>query len=334
MGTSTVRAAWSANWRVLGVRLEVVGIRRHEVCPHRHLARPFEQHAVVVLARRELEELPGRPAVHATGVHPDRLLVAERGYVLGVLAVLRGNRHGAPVDLVAVDGDRPRPDDRHRGLLIAEGIALVGFLGDESLVVQTLPELGHREPVGRVELRFAVVDQALPRLSDQEGVVVEPGLIELRRRAGPDRGLHAALLDERLRRLREVCVRLQRRIVGGDASLAEDRLVVEDHHRVRLPGHLVELAVGELVLVGAITGPGGDVGGAIRELVEGDETARLLELRHGGGGGVEDEARRVASRDRRTDHFLGAGARRDLLPGDLFVRVVLVPGIHAPPCPR
>ncbi len=166
---------------------------------------------------------------------------------------------------------------------------------------------------------------AQPALGDVRRVEVEPRLEELTGRRRPDRRLHAAFVDERLGGRQELVVGAERRVVGVETGLLEDRPVVDDHHRVRLPRHLVEAAVGRAVLLGAVARALGDVVSAVREAVERDETALALELRHRSRRRVEDEARCVAGRDGGADDLLARPPGRDLLGRDLLVGMLGVP---------
>ena len=96
-----------------------------------------------------------------------------------------------------------------------------------------------------------------PRLGGVQRVEVEPGLEELAGRRRPDRRLCGPAGHDLAAGGEELVVRRQRRVLRVDAGLLHQVLVVEDHHRVGLPRHLVELAVRGLVLVGrgAACGP-------------------------------------------------------------------------------
>ena len=113
--------------------------------------------------------------------------------------------------------------------------------------------------------------------------------------------------------------------VRVEAGLLEEVLVVEHHHRVLLPRDLVELPVRRLVLVGRVPRAGLDVVLRAGEVVERDEPALLLELRHGRRAGVEHQAGRVARGDGGTDDLLGGLAGRDLLRRHLLLGVRGVP---------
>src|SRR5665213_179815 len=115
-------------------------------------------------------------------------------------------------------------------------------------------------------------------------------------------------------------------MVGVESGLLEQCLVVEDDDGVRLPGHLVEVALRVLVLVGDGAAARFDVCRPTRELRQVDEAPLFLELTYRGRRGVVDQARRIARGDRRTDDLFAGLTGRDLLAGDLLVWMGLVPG--------
>src|SRR5699024_4283810 len=75
------------------------------------------------------------------------------------------------------------------------------------------------------------------------------------------------------------------------------------------------------------TGPLLDVARPVLEAGQIHQAALLDPARGGRGGDVEDEVRRGPGGDGGGDRLLGALARRDLLRGDLLVRMVGVPGL-------
>ena len=313
---------------VVGVGLEVVGVRRLDAVPHRHLAGVLQQRAVLLLTGGELQDLPGRPLRLAGGVDGDVLGVGERVGLLGRCAAGGRDRGGPPVDVLAVHSDGPRADDRHGGLAVGEGVAVVLLVLRVPLVVHRLPELGDSLAFGRVERRLPVLDELrAARLGGVEGVEVEPRLEELAGGSRPDRGLGGTAGHDLLAGREELVVRRERRVLRVDPGLLHQVLVVEDHHGVGLPRELVVLAVRRLVLLGRVAGALLDVLLAVGEAVEGHQPTLLLELRDRRGRGVEHQARRVAGGDRGADHLLGRLPGGDLLGGDLFVGVLRVPGV-------
>ena len=184
-------------------------------------------------------------------------------------------------------------------------------------------------PACVVEGGLAVLDQLLAAgLRRVERVEVEPGLEELAGRARARWRPGARLAVDDLARWWPG-TRRRSTAAGSSGSmpgLLEQVLVVEDHHRVGLPRHLVELPVRRLVLVGRRSPVRSSMYVvAPREVVQRDQAALLLELRHRRRRGVEDQAGRVARGDRGADDLLGALAGRDLLGGHLLLGVRGVP---------
>jgi hypothetical protein len=104
---------------------------------------------------------------------------------------------------------------------------LYGSLGARFWSYRPFQKVATPTPSGGVEVWFVVVDQAFAAgLGDQELVIVKAGLIEPRGRAGPDRSLNTALVDECLGRLLEFGIRLEGRVISRDTGLGEDGLVV------------------------------------------------------------------------------------------------------------
>src|SRR5690606_4247330 len=98
------------------------------------------------------------------------------------------------------------------------------------------------------------------------------------------------------------------------------------HHRVGLPGQLVELPVG-LVRVDVATALGDVVVGAV-DRAEVDQPALPDPAGYGCGRDVEDQAWCGAGGDGGGDGLLRGRGGGDLLRGHLLVGVLLVPGVH------
>ena len=257
----------------------------------------------------------------------DVLGVGEGVGLLGRGAARGGDRGGSPLDVLAVHGDGPRADDRHGGLAIAEGVAVVLLVRRVALLVHRLPELGDCLAFRRVEGRLPVLDELrAARLGGVQRVEVEPRLEELAAGSRPDRSLGGTAGHDLLAGVEELVVRRERRVLRVESGLLHQVLVVEDHHGVGLPRQLVVLPVRRLVLLGRGAGALLDVLLAVGEAVEGHQPALLLELRNSRGGGVEHQARGVAGSDRGADDLLGRLPGGDLLGGDLLVGMLLVPG--------
>ena len=254
LGTSTVRMAWSANGLVLRVLREVVGVGRRQVGAQRHLARRLQELAVLLLAGRELQHVPRGLLVLAGGVEGDVLGVGERVDLLRAGAAdLVGTGTAPQLTSSLVDRDRPRTDDGHRGLACRRTSHRCSFSWGESPSRTSWPRssshglAGRRSRTSPCRPRPAAGRRSRRRTSGRSRTRTGRTRWSATARWRPRRRLLSTIL---LAGREELVVRRQRRVLRVEAGLLEQVLVVEDHHRVRLPRDLVVLPVRRLVLLG------------------------------------------------------------------------------------
>ena len=309
---------------------EVVRIGVEQVGAQRHLAGELQQLPVPLLVRGEGQEVPGGQPVLARGEHRDVLGVGEGDGLFRGDAVRAGHGHEPVVDLIPVGRDRPRPRELHRRGAHRHRVVGGLLLRGEPFLVQGPPELGDRETVGRVESRGAVLhQQSTAGLREVHRVEVEPRLVEVAGRCGPEGGGRGSRADDLAGALEEGVEGVHPGGVRVDAGGREDLPVEHDHHGVRLPGQLVVPA--RPVVLGIAAGQFAaallDVltpaleGGQVHQAAGADPIGQR------GGGGVEDEVGRGAGDDRGGDRLFGAGAGGDLLQGHGLLRPLGVPGL-------